>query len=30
VRANAAAASWTLSDDDLRTVDALIDAAKST
>jgi aryl-alcohol dehydrogenase-like predicted oxidoreductase len=27
-RANAAAAAWTLSDDDLRAVDALIDAAK--
>jgi len=30
VRANAAAAAWTLSDDDVRTVDALIDATKST
>jgi aryl-alcohol dehydrogenase-like predicted oxidoreductase len=30
VRANADAAAWTLSDDDVRTVDALIDAAKST
>jgi len=29
VRANAAAAAWTLSDDELRTIDALIDAAKS-